>query len=265
MIMTKQYQMTFRFPGEAQKIERLVEVFSFRYIESNDMLPKLIPTIKQQQPQSTSSLTSTTSSSSGVSTSSSSSSSSSDMMTTSTAGGISSSKSTKCNLRQNQRVNNHHNRRRKKSAVTLTSISVNGTDVATSGSGLTVGHDHNNSEWMTHVPSDPRVNQNENNSTSGNDDEDDEFETLGPDGHNPPDDEDNTSDDVPSHPDVYCMNREDIFILSFAIIMLNTDLHVPNNKKRMTCEEWIKNLRVSLNYHQILFCYHYLEFECSAS
>lgn len=38
-------------------------------------------------------------------------------------------------------------------------------------------------------------------------------------------------------------NKDDIFILSFAIIMLNTDLHVPNNKRRMTQEQWIKNLR----------------------
>ncbi|XP_015786579.1 IQ motif and SEC7 domain-containing protein 1 [Tetranychus urticae] len=38
-------------------------------------------------------------------------------------------------------------------------------------------------------------------------------------------------------------NKDDVFILSFAIIMLNTDLHVPNNKRRMTVDQWIKNLR----------------------
>ena len=41
------------------------------------------------------------------------------------------------------------------------------------------------------------------------------------------------------------MTRDEVFILSFAIIMLNTDLHVPHNKTRMTCDQWIKNLRVS--------------------
>ena len=39
------------------------------------------------------------------------------------------------------------------------------------------------------------------------------------------------------------MSRDDVFILAFAIIMLNTDLHVPNNKSRMTLAQWIKNLR----------------------
>ncbi|KAI1282034.1 IQ motif and SEC7 domain-containing protein 1 [Halotydeus destructor] len=39
------------------------------------------------------------------------------------------------------------------------------------------------------------------------------------------------------------LNREEVFILSFAIIMLNTDLHVPNLKTRMTLGQWIKNLR----------------------
>lgn len=39
------------------------------------------------------------------------------------------------------------------------------------------------------------------------------------------------------------MTQDELFILSFAIIMLNTDLHVPNNKRRMTPEQWIKNLK----------------------
>lgn len=39
------------------------------------------------------------------------------------------------------------------------------------------------------------------------------------------------------------MVKDEIFILSFAIIMLNTDLHIPNNKRRMTPEQWIKNLK----------------------
>lgn len=40
-------------------------------------------------------------------------------------------------------------------------------------------------------------------------------------------------------------NADTIFILSFAIIMLNTDLHTPNLKpeKRMKLEDFIKNLR----------------------
>ena len=40
------------------------------------------------------------------------------------------------------------------------------------------------------------------------------------------------------------LNRDEVFILAFAIIMLNTDLHVPSNKTRMTCVQWIKNLKV---------------------
>lgn len=38
--------------------------------------------------------------------------------------------------------------------------------------------------------------------------------------------------------------EDEVFVLSFAIVMLNTDLHTPNNKTRMTCDQWIKNLRV---------------------
>lgn len=41
-------------------------------------------------------------------------------------------------------------------------------------------------------------------------------------------------------------NKDDVFILSFAIIMLNTDLHMPNNKRCMTVDQWIKNLRGAL-------------------
>lgn len=39
------------------------------------------------------------------------------------------------------------------------------------------------------------------------------------------------------------MSKDEIFILAFAIIMLNTDLHVPNNKRRMTQQQWLKNLK----------------------
>lgn len=40
------------------------------------------------------------------------------------------------------------------------------------------------------------------------------------------------------------LSRDSIFILSFAIIMLNTDLHKPTNiKHRMTQEQWLYNLR----------------------
>lgn len=40
-------------------------------------------------------------------------------------------------------------------------------------------------------------------------------------------------------------NPDSIFILAFAIIMLNTDLHSPNMKheKRMSEADFIKNLR----------------------
>lgn len=40
-------------------------------------------------------------------------------------------------------------------------------------------------------------------------------------------------------------NVDTIFILAFAIIMLNTDLHSPNIKaeKKMRLEQFIKNLR----------------------
>lgn len=40
------------------------------------------------------------------------------------------------------------------------------------------------------------------------------------------------------------MSQNEVHILSFAIIMLNSDLHTPNNKNRMTCEQFIKNYKV---------------------
>lgn len=40
------------------------------------------------------------------------------------------------------------------------------------------------------------------------------------------------------------LSRDSIFILAFAIIMLNTDLHKPTNiKHRMTQEQWLSNLK----------------------
>lgn len=40
------------------------------------------------------------------------------------------------------------------------------------------------------------------------------------------------------------LSRDSIFILAFAIIMLNTDLHKPTNiKHRMTPEQWLANLK----------------------
>ncbi len=40
------------------------------------------------------------------------------------------------------------------------------------------------------------------------------------------------------------LSRDSVFILSFAIIMLNTDLHNQTNQKsRMTSQQWIQNLR----------------------
>jgi IQ motif/SEC7 domain-containing protein len=49
------------------------------------------------------------------------------------------------------------------------------------------------------------------------------------------------------NPDVVSKLRssDTIFVLAFAIIMLNTDLHTPNIKadRRMKCEDFIKNLR----------------------
>lgn len=40
------------------------------------------------------------------------------------------------------------------------------------------------------------------------------------------------------------MSQNEVHILAFAIIMLNSDLHTPNNKNRMTCEQFIKNYKV---------------------
>ena len=40
------------------------------------------------------------------------------------------------------------------------------------------------------------------------------------------------------------LSRDAAFILSFAIIMLNTDLHAPTNaRNRMTANQWLQNLR----------------------
>mmetsp|Transcript_5377 Transcript_5377/g.12984 ORF Transcript_5377/g.12984 Transcript_5377/m.12984 type:complete len:1528 (-) Transcript_5377:74-4657(-) len=62
-----------------------------------------------------------------------------------------------------------------------------------------------------------------------------------------------TADEVADHPDACggpCDDQEmrvkmscsdTIFVLSYSIIMLNTDLHNPYVKKRMTCPEFVKN------------------------
>ncbi|KAH0800195.1 Sec7 domain containing protein [Histomonas meleagridis] len=42
-------------------------------------------------------------------------------------------------------------------------------------------------------------------------------------------------------------NDENPYILSFALIMLNSDLHNPNVQRRMTCQQFIKNTKGSLN------------------
>ncbi|KAH0793261.1 Sec7 domain containing protein [Histomonas meleagridis] len=42
-------------------------------------------------------------------------------------------------------------------------------------------------------------------------------------------------------------NDENPYILSFALIMLNSDLHNPNVQRRMTCQQFIQNTRGSLN------------------
>lgn len=40
------------------------------------------------------------------------------------------------------------------------------------------------------------------------------------------------------------LSRDSVFILAFAIIMLNTDLHKPtNSRNRMTPEQWLTNLK----------------------
>ena len=43
-----------------------------------------------------------------------------------------------------------------------------------------------------------------------------------------------------------------ILILSFAIVMLNTDLHSPNVKRRMTEEQFINNLKGTFIYYKFL-------------
>jgi len=54
-------------------------------------------------------------------------------------------------------------------------------------------------------------------------------------------------------------NADAIFILAFALIMLNTDLHSPNMKheKRMSEQDFIKNLRGKLS----VFCACFLSWE----
>lgn len=44
------------------------------------------------------------------------------------------------------------------------------------------------------------------------------------------------------------MSQNEVHILAFAIIMLNSDLHTPNNKNRMTCEQFIKNYKVTTHF-----------------
>ena len=46
-----------------------------------------------------------------------------------------------------------------------------------------------------------------------------------------------------ANPDKVSENPDTILVLAFAIIMLNTDLHSPNVKRKMSKEQFIRNLR----------------------
>ncbi|XP_046840153.1 LOW QUALITY PROTEIN: uncharacterized protein LOC124434310 [Xenia sp. Carnegie-2017] len=48
---------------------------------------------------------------------------------------------------------------------------------------------------------------------------------------------------VDANPDKVSNNPDTVLVLSFAIIMLNTDLHSPNVKRKMSKEEFMRNLR----------------------
>ena len=48
---------------------------------------------------------------------------------------------------------------------------------------------------------------------------------------------------VECNPDKVSNNPDTILILAFALAMLNTDLHNQNVKRRMTVEQFIRNLR----------------------
>ena len=48
---------------------------------------------------------------------------------------------------------------------------------------------------------------------------------------------------VDANPDKVSENPDTILVLAFAIIMLNTDLHSPNVKRKMSKEQFIRNLR----------------------
>lgn len=52
---------------------------------------------------------------------------------------------------------------------------------------------------------------------------------------------------VECNPDGICGNPDTILLLAFALAMLNTDLHNQNVKRRMTVEEFLKNLRGTNN------------------
>ena len=48
---------------------------------------------------------------------------------------------------------------------------------------------------------------------------------------------------VDANPGKVSDNPDTILVLAFAIIMLNTDLHSPNVKRKMSKEEFTRNLR----------------------
>lgn len=60
------------------------------------------------------------------------------------------------------------------------------------------------------------------------------------------DDDDNNANNSGSSKKRRMMSQNEVHILAFAIIMLNSDLHTPNNKNRMTCGQFIKNYKVRL-------------------
>ena len=162
--LLQQYQTTFRFPGETQQIERLVEKFSYRYLECNPDLPRVRKPVPDPDV-------------------------------------------TRVTIMSSQDSDSSENIQDMGNGMS------NGNGAIMTGSSC-------NSSVTSSVSSSNHMSSSSNDASS------------------------NASDDVSS--DGAPMTRDEVFILSFAIIMLNTDLHVPSNKSRMTCVQWIKNLKVIL-------------------